>query len=949
MRKYLTYLLFPLLLTVVMAMSRQAAAQEYGASEMTRMNLTPEAQQYKTDLPPEVIKQLMLGQDQAGNQLTQHQVSPQATSRDNAEKTSLTEDKDREQGKVQDSERYKDGDKEQNGAATRLKKTAARAPVVEQLFHNNYGSALAGELTLFGYDLFASGKITPSSLAVPDAGYVLGPGDTLQVRIWGASADTEFTGAITREGSINIPKVGIVAMAGLKFGQVEKVIRKEAEKYLQGINLSVSLTRLRSVEVFVVGEVPDPGLQMVPAFSTVLEGLLSSGGVNKTGSLRTIQLFRANKLYQTIDLYELLRAGSRASDVILQDRDVIFVPPIGKTAAIAGAVAKPAIFELKNEKSLADLIALGGGMLPQGYSERIYLRRFQDNNQFAIHDLTAALAENRLQELPLQGGDLLEITFIGPLRPSVVTLTGNVWREDVFTCRPGLKLSDVLTGPELLKPEAITDFALLYRYNQETTRYEAQKVPLRQTFKKEFDLELKPFDHIQILSRQEYEGDLPIKLEIDGKIWRPEFVKLTGHTWFPDIFNYTSGLKLSAILNGPEQLKAGAITDFALLHRYSNEDAGYTTKKIPLAAVFSRAFDLELRPYDSIEILAKSAYGIHEPVSITGAVWKPGDYEYSPELTLKDLVAQAGGSRFGANQTSIDISRQKIENDKALTEHFITSLAENPPLMPYDYVFVREIKGASTFKNVTLSGEVRYPGIYRIQDGEKLSDLIERAGGFTDYAYFYGAVFTSAQARIIQQKSIDKLLSDLEIRIAASLSDQALSAENSGDAALMKAQQTALSQLLERLRVVGASGRMSLRLVAPEVLKGSPFDFTLEDGDALSVPKRPNFVSVVGSVYTPNSFLYQAGLSLGEYLNKAGGPTDSAAPKNIYVLKANGEVLAKNSTHLLFNSFDKTELMPGDTIVVPEDVDKVPYLRLIRDISDIIFKVAATTGLVMAL
>ncbi|NTV12472.1 MAG: hypothetical protein HGA96_00830 [Desulfobulbaceae bacterium] len=939
MQKPGTYLLLPLFLAALLVLPHSLRAQEASASEANRWNLTPEAvQQLKTDLPPEVLKQLKSSQEQPENHLPQSQLLPQTTPGAAGEKNPLATEQEAEQEPA----------KAQNAAAPAGKK-AAPLPIIEQLFHNNYGSNLAADLTLFGYDLFNSGKITPSTLAVPDANYVLGPGDTLQVRIWGANVDAEFTGAISREGSVNIPRVGTISMAGIKFGQAEKVIRKEAEKYVQGINLSVSLARLRSVEVFVVGEVPDPGLQVVPAFSSVLEGLLSSGGVNKTGSLRTIQLFRANKLYQTIDLYELLRAGSRASDVMLQDRDVIFVPPIGKTAAIAGAVAKPAIFELKGEKSLADLITLGGGLLPQGFSERIYLRRFQDNNQFAIQDLTAALSENRLHELPLQGGDLLEITFVGPLRPEVVTLTGNVWREDVFSSRPGLKLSTILTGPELLKPEAIIDFALLYRYNPETTRYEAQKLPLQQIFKKEFDLELKPFDHIQILSRQEYESELPIKLEIDAKIWRPEFVKLTGHTWFPDIVSYTPGLKLSALLTGPNQLKPGAITDFALLHRYSREDAGYTTKKIPLAGIFSHTFDQELQPFDNIEILAKATYGISEPIRIVGAVWKPGDYQYSPGLTLKDLVAQAGGNRFGANQTSIDISRQKIDNDKASTEHFITSLSENPLLTPYDYVFVREIKGASTFKNVTLSGEVRYPGAYRIQDGEKLSNLIERAGGFTEYAYFYGAVFTSAQAQIIQQKSIDKLLADLEVRMAASLSDQAQSADNAGDAAVMKAQETALRQLLERLRVVGASGRMSLRLATPEALKGSPFDFTLEDGDTLHVPKRPNFVSVVGSVYTPNSFLYQPGLSLGDYLNKAGGPTESAAPKNIYVLKANGEVLAKNSTHLLFRSFERTELMPGDTIVVPEDVDKIPYLRLTRDIADIIFKIAATTGLVMAL
>lgn len=831
MRKFSFQLIPAILLTVCLGLcgAGQAQGQSFLAASgdtsapTTPLNLTPETiQQIQQELPPGVFQQLqqVKQEKQPNNELapTSSQENPQPAAGPAAE-----------------------GD-DAGPLRTRLPEHAS---ITERLFRTNYGSDLTGDLTQFGYNLFNSGKITPSTLAVPNANYVLGPGDTMQIRIWGANIDAEYTGAISREGHLNIPRVGIVSMAGVKFGQAEKVIRKEAEKYVQGINLSVSLARLRSVEVFVVGEVPNPGLQLVPAFSSVLEGLLSSGGVNKSGSLRTIQLFRANKLYQTIDLYELLLAGSRSSDVMLQDRDVIFVPPIGRTAAVAGAIAKNAIFELKDEKSLADLVKLGGGLLPQGFSGRIYLRRFEANNQFTVQDLTDALTGDRLKELPLQGGDLLEINFLGSLRPQVVKLTGNVWREDVFSSRPDLKLSDILTGPELLKPEAITDFAMLHRYDAETASYQAIKIPLRK--------------------------------------------------------------------------------------------------------VFSKEFDLPLQPYDRVEILAKSTYGISEPVRISGAVWKPADYEFSPGLTLKDLVAQAGGTRFGANQERIDISRQVIEKGQTRTDHFVSSLGEDFLLQPFDYVFVRAVKDANTFKNVTLSGEVRYPGTYRIQDGEKLSDLIDRAGGFTEYAYFYGAIFTSAQAKIVQQKSIDKLLADLEVRVETSLSDQAQMADNTGDAAMLQAQRTALRRLLEELRKIGASGRMSLHLASAAALRGSPYDFTVEDGDTLQVPKRPNFVSVVGSVYTPNSFLFQPDLALGDYLAKSGGPSENAAPKYIYVLKANGEVVARSNDHLLFRTFEKTELMPGDTIVVPVDVEKIPYLRLVRDVSDIIFKIAVTAGIALAL
>ncbi|MDY7001481.1 MAG: SLBB domain-containing protein [Thermodesulfobacteriota bacterium] len=537
---------------------------------------------------------------------------------------------------------------------------------VEALYREKYASPSAGALTQFGYEIFSSPPARPPGLAAPGPDYTLGPGDTVKVRVWGADQDWESRGVVAPDGTLDIPRVGIVPVASLSLEKARAVIFQETQKYFQGINLDVSLAKLRSMEIYVVGEVERPGPHAVPGAATVLPGLIAAGGVKKTGSLRHIRVSRNDKPLCTLDLYELLLSGSRRSDVSLRDGDVIFVPRIGPTAAVAGAVAHPGIYELKNEQSVADLIGLAGGELPQGFSGRTYLRRYE-NDDFVVLDLSGERGQDRTA---LKNGDLLEVRFVDPERPEVVRLTGHVNRPDVFRHRPGLTLSDVLPGPEILKPEAITDFALLHRYDQTTTRMTVQTFPLGRVFRKQFNAELRPFDTIQVLSR--------------------------------------------------------------------------------------------------------TRFRIKEPLQLSGAVWSEGEFAFTPGLKLVDLLAMGGGLKFGADTGRIEISRKILENGEVDTEHLLVDFKDQPgfELKPYDYVFVPQAREATLFKTASIKGEVRFPGTYRLRKGEHLSDLIERAGGFTQDAYFHGAGFTSLKARAIQQENIDRLVREMELRSAQILSGQ---------------------------------------------------------------------------------------------------------------------------------------------------------------------------------
>ncbi len=911
-----------------------------------------------------------------------------------------------------------------------IKKLSQKAPgrvsIIEQQYRQGYASALSSNLKQFGYDFFTSVKMQQSSLAVPAPAYTLGTGDQLLIRLWGSNVDAEYAAIVDREGRVNVPKIGMIHLAGVKYGDVESIILKEAEKYIQGINLSVSLTKLRSLEVYVVGAVNNPGLHIVPSFSTILDGLQMAGGVKKSGTLRQIKLNRAKKLIKVLDVYDLLLKGNRGADEILQNKDVIFVPGIGKTAAVAGAVNNEGIFELAREKNVQDLVQMAGGLLPQAFGSRIYLRRFENNQSFMINDINT-VSINEWKTIKIQNGDLVELTFSSSLLPNVVKLEGHVWSPDVFKFKKGMKLSNILTSPTLLMPDSITDFALIYRYDAKTTRVTPMRFPLSKVFTGEYDAQLYPFDKIQILSRAnagisenfsitgavwkpgkyEYRNGLKLKdalalsgglmpeartdkieiarkiktatkfeteyiklditrdsdfiLKPDDKILIPKledyFVSLEGHVWFPEKMQYHSGMKLSDVLISkdlpkPEDIfKPNVLMEFGLIYRYDSKTTRTTAIRFPLAAVFNGTHDALLQPFDKIQVLSRKDLGIEEKFSITGSVWKPGEFEFQPGLRLKDALALAGGMKFGARTNKVEIARQQIKGDWMQTEYIVLDTDKDGDfiLKPHDSVLIPGIKNASLVEKVTITGEVAYPGTYTIRQGEKVSDLIQRAGGFSEYAYFYGAKYTSQKARIIQQKSIDQMIEKLKLSIMQTTSGKAQTALDAEDVKAAELTGVATQSLLDQLTSIKAEGRISIKLADLISFKGSLYDFSLKHEDTIDIPSKPSFISVVGSVYSPGSFLYQPNQSLKFYLSKSGGIAKTADEDYMYVLKANGEIMSMSQNDGFFSKFVNTTLMPGDTIVVPENLERIGYLKLISNISDIVFKIATTAGVAVAL
>jgi len=717
---------------------------------------------------------------------------------------------------------------------------------------------LGRQLKQFGYDFFANTAQIAAVDSLPDVSdYQVGPGDVLNLNVWG-SADIRLDLTIDRNGEVMIPKVGTVRLWGMSFDQARSAINAALSNYYRDFGMNLTMGRLRSIQVYVVGEVVNPGRYAVSSLGTVINALAAAGGPSRNGSLRMIKVSRGSKAVGQVDLYEMLLNGDRSKDVRLQNGDTIFVPVIGPVVAVAGEVRRPAIYELQGQTSLKEMLRMAGGVAASGYTGRIQVERIVANqSRIALdYEPKGNDADGVLSSVALQDRDMVKVFPVEEAIRQVVTLKGNVVRPGEYQLRKGMRLTDLLPSTKALQPESYLD-------SVEITR-------------------LSPPD------------------------WRRELVTVS----------------LRRALEGNE-------ADNILLQE---QDA---------VRVFSR-WEMEEKPR----------------VAINGAVMNPGTYTFYPGMTVRDLVTAAGSPRRFAYFDQAELSRVIIGRDKAswtrlplnLGQALAGDTTQNLALQPDDVLIVRSISEwqDATDRLVTLKGEVRYPGVYTISRGEKLSSVLARAGGYTEKAYLRGAKFTRQSVREQQQKHMDEMITRTEQQIARKQSELASVASSKDELAATQASLEGLSKSLAKLKTLKAEGRVVIALAQPREFLDSSSNIELEAGDMLDVPERPGTVSVMGQVYNQTAFIYHPEEGdVGTYLEKAGGPTSDAESSEMYVVKADGTVFSRQQSSIWsFGGFGSSPLLPGDTLVVPQKLERIAWMREIKDITQILANIAVAAGTV---
>ena len=745
---------------------------------------------------------------------------------------------------------------------------------------NHYTS---DELKRYGYDLFAGVPTTfapATDIPIP-VDYIVGPGDSVQIQLLGKTSDT-YQLSVERDGAINFPELGPISVSGLKFSEAKELIQQRVSEQMIGVRAVISLGELRSIKVFVLGEAFKPGSYTVSSLSTMTNALFVSGGVTDIGSLRNIQLKRRGKIITRLDLYDLLLKGDTKNDARLLPGDVIYIPPVGNTVGIKGEVKRPAIYELKGKLSLKALIKLAGGYSANAFPNMTQITRKNTSGFTTVIDYD--FSRTKMKNISLNNGDIIEISTVLEELENVVRLSGAFQRARAINWHKNLKLSDVIHSIKDFKQNTDLNIGLIVRREKPLMKVSVISFNLQGILEKKLsaDIALIPMDEVMVFARGEKEDD-ELKERFVAK----------------------------GILD--QQIMAG--------HR-----------------------DEMLEPVINSLMGQTSDGGLIKIVDINGNVRYPGQYPLTNDMSVRDLVLLAGGLKEASYLGNAEITRRDLtDKEKATIEHFRINLTDQ--LMGVDSAVLQardklSIHSTPEFRDelaIVIKGEVRFPGRYEFKRGETLSQVIVRAGGFTEMAHVDASVFTREDLKIQEAKQLKELQNRMREDIAASQLEDAAAGESS---ALKDSE-----GLLEALSDTKALGRLVIQLTA--ITTGTSDDIQLKDGDQLVIPTFRQEVSVLGEVQHGTSHIYNQQWTLDDYLEKSGGLTNRADDDRIYVVKADGSVFLPNQSGWL--SHQNENLSPGDTIVVPLDTDRIKSLALWTSVSQIVYQLTLGVAAVNSL
>lgn len=666
---------------------------------------------------------------------------------------------------------------------------------------------LQGADLIFGHNIFKNKSLNfvPSYNIPTPSNYKLSAGDEVVIDIWG-DVISNITTTISPDGSVNIPNLGPVYIAGQTVAQAEKSLKSYLSKIYSGLAqeepttyAKVALGKTKTVTVNVVGDVEKPGSYTLPALSTIASAMYLAEGPNDLGTIRQINLYRNNKLVSSFDLYEFIVKGSFSSNVSLEDNDIISVAPYSGLVTVMGGVKRPMKYEVKPGETIDKVLAYAGGFSDIAFTDKVHIDRIAapGNTEGATGESFDVMAE-QFGTFQLKDGDVVTVNTNGQQFRNRVKIAGAVWRPGTYAINSNTSnLKQLIQAAGGLKEDAHLERGFVVRYGEDRSKEQVS-------------------------------------------------------------FN------LSDVILGKQNIL--------------------------------------LAPDDSVLIFDKNTLVPDRTVRIYGEVNAPKNgmnykgqsntFEFRDGLTIGDLILMAGGPSDAAMLSKVEIAR-RIEKSAAEGTDTIAvvlhyNLLSNPAdadvaLEPYDMVFVRKNPAFKRQQAVTVSGEVKYPGTYVVEQSTvRLSDVIGRAQGFTHDAYVKGAKLT----RTLTKEEFDRLKVAMEIA----------------------KKQTKDSSAVDSLEI-GESYTIAIDMEKALANPGSVADVILREGDVISVPKYNSTVKISGAVLYPNTVSFDPKKSWQYYLSNAGGVTQEGMKRKIYMVHMNGSVATKGDAGF--------KVQPGTEIVVP--------------------------------
>ncbi|EHR7163307.1 SLBB domain-containing protein [Vibrio parahaemolyticus] len=779
------------------------------------------------------------------------------------------------------------------------------------------------ELKRFGLDLFAGSPSTfaPISDVPVPANYTVGAGDEIIVQLFGKENETHRL-RVNRAGTINFPSLGPVNVAGMHFSDVRDSLTQRVKEQMIGVRSDISLGELRTMQVFVMGDAYKPGAYTVSALTTISQAIYYSGGFGESGALRDIQLKRDGKIIRKLDMYDLLLKGDASNDVRLLPDDVVLIGSVNDTVSIEGEINRPAIYEVKAGETYQQLIQMAGGFTANAHVEQLEIKRYASHG--AREALTLDFNKTQDRQSKVKNGDAIKILKKSEELTRYVQIEGDVRHPGYVEWHNGLRVADLFKSVDsAFNSTADVNYAVVVREVNPQRDIEVFQLSLANAILSpgsQDNLQLQSRDRILVFNRFNNE-------DLDTLATQEAVSK-------------AKTLEQAQEQAELEQQKEQEVMNSSVAVSHSEHgmlNNQNTTELAKPAKIIFRGKEITEEDFEKLkqntrrtllapvllQLQQQSRLGLAPQIAeVFGEVKHPGRYPITPRMTVSTLIEAAGGLTYNAFTINAELARTAINSadERAyidveridLRKAIQGSASDDAIIVGRDRLNILEKPNVKLQSTVTLQGEVRFPGTYTVRQGETLNELLERAGGLTEFAHPQGAIFTREALRLQEQKLLNQYAADMRKETAK----KTFRADSNIGSVISDPEKTLA--FVEEASRSKALGRMVVQL--NRILKGErSADFMLEDGDFLFVPTFRNTVSIMGEVQVPITYLLDNKLDVDDYLNKAGGAKKQADEDRIFVVRADGSVYKPSSGYWFGNN--KEGLKAGDTIVVPIDTD----------------------------
>jgi len=636
---------------------------------------------------------------------------------------------------------------------------------------------------IFGIEMFRSNAnaVMANVLGPVDENYKLGPGDRLVLILTG-DVEASYTLDVTREGFVVIPQVGQIYVANLTLGQLNDLMYSRLGRVYSGVRrgagastrFSLSVSRLRTNQVYVLGEVARPGSYLVSSAGTALTSLYSAGGPTANGSMRQVQIKRAGRLVSNVDLYDYLLRGDASHDARLESGDIVFVPPHGPRVRVVGEVVRPGTYEMNTGETLADAISAAGGFKADALRDRVHIQRITPAGRRTIDGNARVTLEasdvgnGGARAVTMEDGDVVRVLAIDKRVRNTISVEGNVWTPGRQGLTPGTRLSDAIRVAGGPKPDVYLGQILVSRLLPDSSRVQLRSAFRDTTGAVVNDFPLNQDDVVQVFSLTDFRPD--------------RYVAIGGAVRKAGRFPYRKGMTMRDLVLLAGGLREGAYLKEAEIARLPQDRTGSTTAntiRVPLDSTYlferkpgeeylgapglpapsSGAPEVELEPYDNVLIMQQPNWELQRVVTILGEVNFPGQYALKTRSErIAELIDRAGGLTIEAYPEGAVFVRKKGEVGRVAVDVAQAVRRRNSPenllLMDGD-----EITIPVRSNIVTVRGAVNAPNVVAYVPGKNLDYYVDQAGGPAREADF-GRAFVTQPSGKRETRSTHRFLPD---------------------------------------------------------------------------------------------------------------------------------------------------------------------------------------------